>query len=167
MRLWAGGVGRARSHPSGRAGRAEERSPGFPREFLFHLLRDKAERTVTGPTAELPRSWRPVPVRKAAGAHCGAPGQSRFRFPLHVPEAPEVCISVNTRFTAASPQTQSDLRLFLVIPTNQTHRGRHTRGTKGFTVGLGAVRRHVSRRGGRRGHAAHERWAPESSLGRQ
>lgn len=39
--LWPGRMAHAHSHLGDRAGLEEERLLGFPKEFLFHLLRDK------------------------------------------------------------------------------------------------------------------------------
>lgn len=41
VRLWPGRLAHVHSHLGDRAGLEEERLPGFPKEFLFHLLRDK------------------------------------------------------------------------------------------------------------------------------
>lgn len=111
-----GGSGTCTQSSEWQSGAGGGEVAGVPEGVPFPPAQRQAQNAQSlGPPAALPLSWRPVPVRKAAGAQCGAPGQSHFRVPLHVPEAPEVCIGVNTRFTAASPQTQSDLRLFLVL----------------------------------------------------
>lgn len=133
---------------------------GVPEGVPFPPARRQGQNTVAGPSL-CGKLWSSL-----------GPGSLLSQVPSTCPQSPRglhqcqqqvhSCQSPNTARPEAVPGTNGR-----PTPTDQTHRGRHTRGTEGFTVGLGAVRRHVSRRGGRCGHAAHQRWAPESSLGRQ